>query len=39
MELVTSALTLLFVHAVFQFLCAQEITEATDTTELPELLA
>ena len=38
MELVTSALTLLSVHAVFQFLCDQESTAATDTTELPELL-
>jgi hypothetical protein len=39
MELVTSALTLLSVHAVCQFLCDQESTEATDnTTVLLELL-
>jgi len=33
MELVTSALTLLSFHAVFQFLCHRERTAATDTTD------
>jgi hypothetical protein len=37
-ELVTSVLTRLSVYVVFQVLCDQESTAATDTTELPELL-
>lgn len=38
LELVTSALTLLSVHVVFQRLRDHESTEATDVSELPKLL-